>query len=162
MIKGYYHVFRVRERLAFQMHPNETRHHNIIFVETNADRSGDKINITGDITSGYRYEKATHMQPELSESFVSKEFLGYVRISDYPALEAIFRQQPVPTRPQQRWHGGGMTGGYRRCKEDGSFYDEGETVPPLSRCTEWTDSAILALQNTGLLHPTITASTLTV
>ncbi|KAF2877383.1 hypothetical protein BDV95DRAFT_481496 [Massariosphaeria phaeospora] len=140
------------------MKPGEKRYHNYIFVETQRDRSGDKIHITGNITDGYRYEKVTCGIPELDESFESREFVGAVRISDYPAMEAICRQQPVPMRPQQKWRGGGLTGGWERCKEGGSFFGEGEDVPLLFRCTEWTeDYTMPALQRSGLLQEDINA-----
>ena len=144
-------IYLVRERLGLQRpDEKEKRYHTSVFIAlTSTDYV--KIHITGSITDGFVYQARPESAPELSSSYHSKELLGYVRTTDYAALEATCRAQPVPTAPQQRWSGG-ANGGYRRCRENGDFFDDADTVPKLFRCTEWVQEyAVPAIKKSGLV-----------
>ncbi|KAI1389527.1 uncharacterized protein F4822DRAFT_427876 [Hypoxylon trugodes] len=93
-----YAVYKLRFTLA-QQDPDiiGTRYHTVIFVETNANRSGTMYHVTGDITSGMIYQSKLYNDPELSLSFHSKDFLGYTTKS-LSAWENLLRGVPPPEK----------------------------------------------------------------
>ncbi|KAF2107770.1 hypothetical protein BDV96DRAFT_294693 [Lophiotrema nucula] len=150
-----YNVYRVEYRLGFQdplMGP-QTRFHNAIFVETEANGDGRVIQVGGDIVSasGMTFEEKLGKRPEEDESYQRKYFLGQIRASEYQNVVQLLRTVRPP--PRQRTYNI-QAQATVPCKPDGSLYGPGETPPPYRKCTEWTlQDAIPTLQSSGLLHP---------
>ncbi|EER42870.1 conserved hypothetical protein [Histoplasma capsulatum H143] len=112
----------------------ETRYHTVIFIVTDDNGDGYIHHVTGDITAGMAYLPKQGKQPETSQTFHRKEFLGLVQKSKYP--EEVNR-----------------TMRYEQFKPDGSFYAPGEPRPRYFKCTEWTETkAIPALFQAGVLE----------
>ena len=111
------------------------------------------MEINGSVTDGYTFIRRSVCKPEDDPAFFAREELGYVNAEDYPEkIEEVLRKLPVPTRPQQKWKGG-VDGGWRRCREDGTFYGDEEVVPKFFRCTEWVEGfALPALRDSGLVR----------
>lgn len=148
-----YKVYKVQHTLGMQdpLMGDETRYHNVLFVETEADGGGQIFNVTGDLVSGMVYETESAQNPELSQTFFAKEYLGRIRHEDYPArLDKVLRTLPPP--PRQRAFNP-RTMATEQIKSDGSFYEANEQKPPYMKCTEWTEQlAIPALYQNQLLH----------
>lgn len=121
-----YYVYRV----AYLGAP---RDHHAIFVETNADGSGNVTHVTGDIQNGMKLDQKAGKRPELSTSFVEKSLLGSVSINDYPYIWEICRSIPPPKKQ--------FNGPKRLYPKE-----------PLRRCQEWTDEAVAALISNGILQ----------
>jgi len=97
------------------------------------------------------YESKAGPQPEQSESFHAKTYLGRVQAADYPAaMDALLKTLPPPPL-QKRFNIATMA--TEQCKPDGSFYNLEEARPPLFKCTEWTEQrAIPILIQRGIIH----------
>lgn len=143
-----YDLFKVKERMGMQdplMGPKE-RFHTTLFVETDADGGGMRFHVTGDVVQGMRYESKKSSKPELSETFVTKTFLGRVPIEQFPDhLESILMGIPAPSRQRifvpERMR-------YEQCKPDGTLYSAEEEKPPYFKCTEWIEEKAIP----ALLH----------
>lgn len=149
-----YTVWRVQYKLGLQDPAfTETRYHNVIFVATGQDGSGQIHHVTGDIASegGMHYQRKAGRVPEESESFHARQYLGWVPVSCYPeTFDAVLQSLPTPPR-QRRFNPTTMK--YERCRSDGTFYGPNENPPSLIKCTEWTEqSAIPALRQHGLIQ----------
>ncbi|KAJ8109168.1 hypothetical protein OPT61_g7658 [Boeremia exigua] len=148
-----YNVYRVQSTLAMQdpMMGNETRYHNIIFVETQADGGGQIFQVTGDLVSGMTYENRPGPNPEKSEIYHSKTHLGRIRLEDYPTrLDQVLQAEPPPHR-QRAFNPKTMA--TEQIKPNGSFYDADEQRPQYVKCTEWIEQqALPALYRYQLLH----------
>jgi len=116
-------------RVAFLGTP---RDHHVIFVETKVDGSGVIFQVRGDIQNGMTYEFKDGKKPEDSASFVSKTPIGKVSLADVPRIDPICKRIPPP--PKQ-------FNGPKRINPS----------IPLRRCQEWTQEAVQALQNEGIL-----------
>ncbi|KAF2741246.1 hypothetical protein EJ04DRAFT_530334 [Polyplosphaeria fusca] len=113
---------------------NETRYHNVLFVETQPEGGGQIFHVTGDLVSGMRYEQKAGQKPELSQTFYAKTNLGRIRVEDYPAhLDEVL--QTIPPPPRQRAFNP-KTMRTEQIKSDGSFYGPNEQTPPYIKCTE--------------------------
>ncbi|KAI9852824.1 MAG: hypothetical protein M1824_001711 [Vezdaea acicularis] len=130
---------------------SQKHYHTAIFALTNADGSGITHHVTGDLVSGMRYETKPESDPEQVSTFHSKELLGTVPASMYPAeVERICREQPPP--PKQMSYNT-QTNRMEQQKPDGRFYAPGEPQPPLVKCTEWTEYQVIpALYASGVLR----------
>lgn len=151
---GYgYKVYKIQYRLGVQdpMMGNETRYHNVLFVETRADGGGQIFHVTGDLVSGMRYENKPGQNPELSQTYHAKTYLGRIRLEDYPArLDQVLQTVPPPHR-QRAFNPRTMA--TEQCKPNGSFYEANEQRPPYIKCTEWTEQkALPALYRYQLLR----------
>ncbi|KAI1374030.1 hypothetical protein F4677DRAFT_428009 [Hypoxylon crocopeplum] len=95
----YYKVWKLKFRLAVQ-DPDmpEERFHHILFVETKANGSGTKFHVTGNITSGIRYDLRPYHNPKLSSTLHTQEFLGYTNAKTVPTQwdAVLSREQPPP------------------------------------------------------------------
>ncbi|ORY10469.1 hypothetical protein BCR34DRAFT_566734 [Clohesyomyces aquaticus] len=117
------------------------RNHHAIFVATEADGTGFLFHVRGDIQNGMQYEsRKTPQKPDLSNTFVSKSQLGWVRVQDLSRIDPICRGNPPPAK---------QFNGPRRINPN----------RPLRRCQEWTNEVIGTLKAQGvLLNATMTAS----
>jgi len=146
-----YNVYKVRYRLMMQdPDSTTTRFHTVIFVETKADGSGWMHHVEGEIVKGMKYNPKSAKQPNSSETYHSKDFIGKILKSDYPdAVNRVCEAQPPPG-PQKAYNP--KTNRTEQVKPDGTFYAPGEARPPLIKCTEWTENqAIPALKAAGIL-----------
>lgn len=140
-----YRVYKAQYRLGLQDSDfNYIRYHTVIFVQTNADGSGHIHHVTGDLVLGYRYETKIARAFEDSETFHASQYLGQINAASYPAaIDSVLQSQPPPCK-QKVFSPSVMA--YVRCKPDGQLYGPGEYVPPLEKCTEWTErNAVPAL-----------------
>lgn len=163
------YLFRFKLALSDPDMPSP-RYHTLLFVATEPEpgsepgtrRTGKGYTheVTGDITSpqGMTYTQ-THVQEDLSttESFLSKELLGYTDAAAYLAgsWDRVLRNLPRP--PQQKaFNRVTMRTEPFKSLEPLVFYrpDEGREVRrPLWKCTEWTlELAVLALRGSGLIQ----------
>lgn len=154
-----YKAFRVRHNIAFP-DPDmpQPRYHNSIYVETDAwNRSGVTHEVVGDITStkGMTYN-AKNTDDTMHSDVHDVTLLGLVLVKDYPKnFEKLLTALPTP--PKQK---GFNTRTMRTepIKSDGSFYAPQESRAPLWKCTEWTEKAIAALQQSGILVREVTTA----
>ncbi|KAK7212016.1 hypothetical protein V2G26_019194 [Clonostachys chloroleuca] len=109
------------------------RNHHAIFVETDADGSGQIFHVKGDIQNGMTYESKAGRKPETSASFVSKSPIGQIDESGRSRIDGILRGIPPPKKQ--------FNGPKRLYPRE-----------PLRRCQEWTREAIQALRSEGVLH----------
>ncbi|KAF2033737.1 hypothetical protein EK21DRAFT_98136 [Setomelanomma holmii] len=125
---------------------NGTRYHNVLFVETQADGGGQIFHVTGDLVSGMRYENKPGRNPELSQTYYAKTYLGRIRSEDYPTrLDQVLQTLPPPHR-QRAFNPKTMA--TEQIRPDGSFYQANEQKPPYIKCIEWTEQrAIPALSS---------------
>lgn len=108
------------------------RDHHAIFVETESDGNGIIFQVTGNIQNGMTYETKPGERPEESATFISKTTIGIVSAVNFPRIDTICRSVPSP--PKQ-------FDGVKRIYPD----------VPLKRCQEWTQEAIQALKEDGVL-----------
>lgn len=130
------------------------RFHNAIFVRTEINGGGHLHHVTGsvEVEGGMAYEDTLYpYPPEMSTKFYYSEYLGTISPLNYPtALNNILRSLPTP--PRQRRPDFYMNR-LERCKADGTPYGPEEHVPPLMKCTEWTQKlAIPTLFQQGLIQ----------
>lgn len=140
-----YCVWRVRYKLAIQdPEMKGKRYHNAIFVETSKG-VGTLHHVTGDITSsgGMVYQSRGTQDPRKSNSFHSKDFLGYTDKRYYPSLwDALLKSLPTP--PQQKaFNIATLRTEQFKTKDPLTFYSPGETREPLVKCTEWTEQVAI-------------------
>lgn len=156
-----YNVYKVQYTLGMQdpMMGDETRYHNILFVETQADGGGQIFHVTGDLVSGMRYESKSGRNPELSQTYHAKTYLGRIRVEDYPTrMDQVLQAVPPPHR-QRAFNPTTMK--TEQVKADGSFYDSDEQRPRYIKCTEWTEQrALPALYQHQLLHKNLSQAPL--
>ncbi|KAJ6262876.1 hypothetical protein Dda_1433 [Drechslerella dactyloides] len=128
------------------------RFHNVIFVETNADGSGQIHHVTGDLVTGMIYQVRSETRPEVSEGFHRKYLIGTISRSDYPdKVDEILKKIPAPP-VQKSFNLATMR--TEQHKSPGVFYAPGEPRPPMIKCTEWTiDQAIPALLEKEVIQP---------
>ncbi|CBX91615.1 hypothetical protein IAQ61_010918 [Plenodomus lingam] len=113
---------------------SETRYQNVLFVETKADGGGHIFHVTGDLVSGMRFHSKPGREPEMSQTFYAKTYLGRIRIEDYPArLNQVLQTAPPPGR-QRAFNPKTMR--IEQIKTDGTFYEAHEQRPPFIKCTE--------------------------
>ena len=126
------------------------RYHTVIFVATNSDNSRFIHHVTGDLVTGMRYERKIGKIPEESGTFHSKELLGKIQATDYPArVDQVCTNQPPPP-PQKRFNP--KTNKAEQFKPDGTFYAPNEPREKMKKWTEWTEEqAIPALYASGVL-----------
>lgn len=148
-----YKAYRVRYKLGIQdpFMGSDTRYHNVLFVETLANKGGQIFQVDGDLVSGMRYESKQEQDPNLSPALHEKIFLGYISTDDYPArLDQVLRTLPPPPR-QRAFNVGTMR--LEQIKPDGTFFAADESRPPFRKCTEWIEEqALPALDRYQLLH----------
>jgi hypothetical protein len=72
-------------------------------------------------------------QPELSQTFVSKSQLGWIKAGDLHRVEAICRSIPPPAK---------QFDGPKRI----------DKTKPIRRCQEWTSEIVASLRADGILH----------
>ncbi|KAF1919475.1 hypothetical protein BDU57DRAFT_536458 [Ampelomyces quisqualis] len=110
------------------------REHHAIFVETNSeDASGHKFHVTGNIQTGMEFGHTSEKQLEESASFLGKSYIGCIPESEFPRAQAVVEKIPAPAK---------QFDGPRRV--DPSI--------PLRRCREWTEEAMQALRDEGILQ----------
>ena len=147
-----YNVYKIKYTISIP-DPDmpSPRYHNVIFVQTQADGGGMIHHVTGDITSGMRYDTKPGKRPEASDTFFAKEFIGTIKATDYPhEMNRVLEAQPPP--PKQK-HFNIATMKTEQMKPDGTFYKPGEARPPMIKCTEWTvNLAIPALYASGIVQ----------
>ena len=146
-----FEVYKVRYKLAMA-DPDmpSPRYHTVIFVRTKPNGDGIIHHVTGDLVSGMQYQSKSAKRPEDSQTFHNKELLGVVETTTYPdAFNQTCQQQPPPPK-QKKFNP--ATHKTEQMKPDGSFYKQGETKPPMVKCTEWTErQAIPALLRDGII-----------
>ncbi|KAI3342861.1 hypothetical protein F4824DRAFT_443452 [Ustulina deusta] len=76
--------------------------------------------------------RQTSQRPDLSNSFISKSHLGWVKTQDVRRMDSICRSNPPPEK---------QFNGPRRIHKD----------RPLRRCQEWTSETIGNLRAEGVL-----------
>jgi hypothetical protein len=128
----------------------QPRYHTVIFAETFPDGSGHIHHVTGDLVDGMSYQRKLGKNPQESQTFHQRIFLGTVPASSYPAqFDQICQSQPPP--PKQKSFNI-KTMRTEQVKPDGTFYAPGEPRPAMIKCTEWTEQqAIPALYASGIL-----------
>lgn len=131
------------------------RYHTTLFVPIEKDGKGHLHHVTGDITSsnGMEYDKKFRDAPEESQTFFSKELLGYTDVQGYPgSWDRVLKRLPTP--PQQKaFNMKTMKNEPFKTRSPLTFYEPGEPRKPLWKCTEWTlEYAIPALKKEGLIH----------
>ncbi|EFW20641.1 hypothetical protein D8B26_003021 [Coccidioides posadasii str. Silveira] len=148
----HYEAYKVKYTLAMQdPEETETRYHTVIFIVTDDNGDGYIHHVTGDITAGMTYQPKQGKQPETSQTFHRKEFLGLVQKSKYPDEVNRVCMSVPPPHAQKRFNPQTMR--YEQFKPDGSFYAPGERRPKYFKCTEWTETkAIPALFQAGVLE----------
>jgi hypothetical protein len=109
------------------------RDHHTIFVQTNADGTGHIFQVTGDIQNGMVHGHKPGRKPEDSASFVKKEYIGTVSMTNYARIESVVNGIEPPKK---------QFNGPRRINPQ----------EPLRRCQEWTAEAIQALKDSGVLE----------
>jgi hypothetical protein len=109
------------------------RDHHAIFFETNADGSGFTFQVSGNIQNGMTHNHKSSEKPENSNEYVSKEYLGTTSHANYERVAKICNAIEVPQK-----HFNGSTRLYPHL--------------PLRRCQEWTEEAIEALKDAGVLE----------
>jgi hypothetical protein len=112
-----------------------TRNHHGIFVETHesGDRTGYLYQVTGNIQTGMIHEHKKAKQPEMSNSFGGlKQLIGTVTPENYVHIRSVVNSVPPPKK---------------------QFNGPKKIYPnePLRRCQEWTQEAIQALTDRGIL-----------
>ncbi|KAH6626062.1 hypothetical protein B0J18DRAFT_464110 [Chaetomium sp. MPI-SDFR-AT-0129] len=108
------------------------RNHHAIFVETQDDGSGTLFQVKGNIQNGMTYETRQEPKPDLSNTFISKSSLGWVRVHDLSRVDSVCRANPPPAK-----------------QFDGPKRIDKKT--PLRRCQEWTSETIGNLKAEGVL-----------
>ena len=143
-----YNVWRVAHTLALMV---ENRTHKAIFVELDVSHGTGKLyQVVGSVSDGYRYMvKSADQPPEESQSFVGKEFLGTVQVSNYHRIDQECQMEPAPVK-QQHFHPRTMK--WKRSDSNGRFYEPGEHVPELYRCREWTAKVVNTLRHKRILQ----------
>jgi hypothetical protein len=109
------------------------RSNHAIFFETEADGSGFTFQVTGNIQQGMTHYHKDAEKPENSNSFVSKIYLGTTSHANYKGAEEICNAIEPPRK---------QFDGPTRLYPD----------VPLRRCQEWTQEAIAALKNAGVIE----------
>jgi hypothetical protein len=110
------------------------RDHHAIFFETKDDGSGFIYQVSGTINEGMYYNHKNTPNPEASDDFLSKNYIGTTSQSNYPLVQEICERIEPPKKQI------GLNG--RR------LYP-GE---PLRRCQEWTAEVIEALKDAGVIE----------
>lgn len=123
-----YHIYRVESCLGLQdalMGP-DTRYHNILFIETQADGSGCAIQVIGTIadTTVMLFYENSCLAPEALEAFHQKHYFGQIWAEDYEVMMKLL--EGLEKLPSQRVFDT-MKLVYVKCKSDGSRYEKGET-----------------------------------
>jgi hypothetical protein len=110
------------------------RNHHAIFVETKKDGSGVIFQVTGNVQEGMTHDMKDAKRPEDSFSWAQvKKPLGIIKHQNYGRIDRTCREIPPP--PKQ-------FNGAKRINPS----------VPLFRCQEWTDQAIAALKNKGIIE----------
>ncbi|EPS28893.1 hypothetical protein POX_f07965 [Penicillium oxalicum] len=108
------------------------RDHHAIFVDMNDDLSGWLFQVTGNIQNGMKYDHKPSKKPEESGTYQSKIAIGTVATADFARIKPTCESIPAPKKQFE---------GARR------LYPK----EPLRRCQEWTQEAIDALVQAGIL-----------
>lgn len=109
------------------------RNHHAIFAEHIKSGGGTLYHVTGDIQNGMKYEtRSLSRKPDVSASFISKTYIGRVKVADVGRIDAVCQSIAAPAKQFQ---------GAKRI----------DSKTPLRRCQEWTKEAIGALQSQGIL-----------
>jgi len=148
-------VFLIRSNLAIQ-DPDvpSPRRHTTLFVETENNGAGYVHEVNGDITSpqGMKYLPSFQSAPETSETFFSKEFLGFTAFPHLEPWRALLESVPAPHQ-QKAFNLATMRTEPFKTLVPLTFYELGEERKLLIKCTEWTlDQAIPALKESGLIN----------
>lgn len=108
------------------------RDHHAIFVEMNNDLSGHVFQVTGDIQNGMKHNDKPAKKPEESATYQGKEFIGKIAAADFARIKPTCESIPAPKK---------------------QFEGPRKLYPnePLRRCQEWTQEAVNALVNAGIL-----------
>ncbi|PQE24037.1 O-methyltransferase family 2 protein [Rutstroemia sp. NJR-2017a BVV2] len=78
-----YHILTIVTFPDLEM-PQPRHHHELFVLSDPITGSGISHYVTGALVSGMHYESKPVLDPEQSEIFHSKEYLGTVQIPDYP------------------------------------------------------------------------------
>jgi hypothetical protein len=98
----------------------------------NNDQSGHVFQVTGDIQNGMKHNDKPAKKPEESGTYQSKEVIGRVAAADFTRIKPTCESIPAPKKQFE---------GPRRLYPN----------EPLRRCQEWTQEAVNALVNAGIL-----------
>ena len=164
MSASWLEVWKIKYNIAFpdpDMPPG--RYHHAIFVRTSkSNGSGELYHVIGDITSpdGMSYQRKPTRNPDNSETFFARDFLGYTLSSGHPAewdkvlgnlLTPPQQKAPNPAKMGRTEPFKSKVGPYKYI-----FYEDGEERKPLWKCTEWVeDYALPALYSHGLIQAQI-------
>lgn len=107
--------------------------HHAIFVETNADKSGNLFHVIGSIREGMRFEQKRSRNPLDSLLCNNKEHLGTVSETNYDDIENVVSAVEPP-------------------KKQYAGAEHINPHQPLRTCQEWTAEVIQALKETGILR----------
>ncbi|KAL9623316.1 MAG: hypothetical protein Q9160_002423 [Pyrenula sp. 1 TL-2023] len=148
-----FRVYKIQRTLALK-DPDfpYSRYHTCIFIETTPeDGSGRVHEVNGDMVTGMSYRAFASPPPRDSEGFHASHYLGTVEAARYPAAVDDVLGTVLPPLQQKVFSPSKRA--YVRCKQDGSQYGPGESVPALVKCTEWTEGrAIPALMRAGVIR----------
>lgn len=108
------------------------RDHHAIFIEMNDDLSGHVFQVTGNIQNGMTYEDKPSKKPEDSATYQGKELIGKIAAADFARIKPTCQSIPAPKKQFE---------GPRRLYPN----------EPLRRCQEWTQEAVNALVDAGIL-----------
>ncbi len=123
-------------------------------------RSGIKFHVVGDITSnaGMTYESRKSHGPEESQSFHSKELLGYTPADGFQSRwDALLGSLSTPPK-QKAFNPATNRTELVKSWEPLAFYASGEERHLPWKCTEWTNNhAVPALWEAGLIIEAVPA-----
>jgi hypothetical protein len=109
------------------------RLHQAIFLDTEANGDGQLFHTKGSILNGQVYKTRRTNPPQRSLSFVSKELLGTISISDYSQIFTVCADNPPPAK-----------------QYDGLWRINPKV--PLRTCQEWAQESIQTLRDCGILQ----------
>jgi hypothetical protein len=108
--------------------------HHAIFIETDTDGSGFRFQVDGSIYRGMDYNHESSQPMSESEDFSHCFYLGTIAEGNYELVQATVETIPPPHKQMSQ---GGLI--------DRSL--------PAVRSKEWTEAAIAALKEAGILKP---------
>jgi hypothetical protein len=108
------------------------RDHHKIFIKINKGGYGSTFQVTGNIQEGMEYQCNLYERPEDSAAFIEKSYIGTVDEGSICRISQVLENIPPPSK---------QFNGAKRINP----------TEPLRRCQEWTNEAIQALKDEGIL-----------
>jgi hypothetical protein len=108
------------------------RDHHKLFIEKSKNGYGSTFQVTGNIQEGMEYQCNLYERPEDSVTFIEKSYIGTVDEGSLGRISNVLENIPPPSK---------QFDGAKRINP----------TEPLRRCQEWTNEAIQALKDEGIL-----------